>query len=68
MHILADVLLYHIWGNDENDTTPLINRIFSRADLWLDLGREKYVEFVEKNKVDHKNIITLIKKIIPLFE
>ncbi len=28
----------------------------------------RYVEFVEKNKVDHKNIITLIKKIIPLFE
>ena len=68
LHIWADVLLYYIWGNDENDTTPLINRIFSRADLWMDLGREKYVEFVEKNKVDHKNIITLIKKIIPLFE
>ena len=62
LHIFADVLPYHIWGNDENDTTPVINRIFSRADLWRELGREKYDEFIEKNKQNLKSIITQIKK------
>ena len=68
LHIFADVLPYHIWGNDENDTTPVINRIFSRADLWRELGREKYDEFIEKNKQNLKSIITQIKKIVQLFE
>ena len=68
LHIFADVLPYHILGNDEKDTTPVINRIFSRADLWRELGREKYDEFIKKNKQNLKSIITQIKKIVPLFE
>lgn len=68
LHIFADVLPYHILGNDEKDTTPVINRIFSRADLWRELGREKYDEFIEKNKQNLKSIIAQIKKIVPLFE
>ena len=68
LHWAVDVLPYQILGNDKNDTTPIVNRIFSRSDLWMELTREKYDEFAEKNKNNLKSIIRQIKKIIPVFE
>ena len=41
-HFLADMVPYYLFGNSKDDSTPIINRIISRPELWSDLLYEKY--------------------------
>ena len=43
-HFWYDMILYYLFGNSEDDTTPVVNRIFSHPALWYELILEKINE------------------------
>lgn len=67
-HFLADMVPYYLFGNSKDDSTPIINRIISRPELWSDLLYEKYNEISQATKKSFDSIIMQIKKILPIFE
>ena len=74
-HVSYDVIWYSLWGNSREDTTPIVNRIFSRSELWLELILNKCFELIPETKMTFDNwkqnldnVIDQLKRILPVFE